>query len=92
MRGNWWTEGIKARDKAKELNATARPKGLIVTFESSGDAEGTVAGHKFWLRREDAPAGSALLAPFGTAKEVEEYLAQFPDLPDGPDATDGGAL
>lgn len=81
MTGNWWTEGIKARDKAKELNEIARPKGLIVTFESSGDAEGTVAGHKFWVRREDAPASSA--QPFGTAEEVEAYLAEFPDKAEG---------
>jgi hypothetical protein len=76
---NWWTEGVKARDKAKELNEIARPKGLIVTFEASGDAGGTSAGHKFWVRREDAPAISA---PFGTAEEVEEFLADFPDKAD----------
>ena len=78
---NWWTEGVKARDKANELNEIARPKGFIVTFEASGDAEGVAVGHKFWVRREDAPAISA--QPFGTAEEVEEHLADFPDIQGG---------
>lgn len=77
MADNWWTEGVKARDKARELNETAGRKGLIVTFEASGDSEGAAAGHKFWVRREGAPASGA--QPFGTAEEVEGYLAEFPD-------------
>jgi len=53
---NWFTEGVKARDEAKELNEIATPKGLLVTFESAGDPEGAMAGHKFWVRREGAPS------------------------------------
>ncbi len=79
------SEGVKARDKANELNEIARPKGLIVTFEASLGA----AGYKFMVRREGAPANSAL--PFGTAEEVEEYLAEFPDRQDGTDGISDGS-
>jgi hypothetical protein len=49
----------------------------VVTNEAAGDVGGPVAGHKFWVRHEDAPASSA--QPFGTAEEAEEYLAEPPD-------------
>lgn len=74
---NWWTEGLKARGAAKELNEIAKRKGLMVTFESTGDAAGLAAGHRFWVKGEHSSANTA--QPFGTAEEVEAYLADFPD-------------